>query len=61
MNDRFAVLVDGVFMKKTFGSSAKPLDGERVRKFLEWLTAHETLKAISLYRAYFYDASPLDT
>jgi uncharacterized LabA/DUF88 family protein len=61
MSDRYAVLIDGGFMKKAFGSAAQPLNGARVENFLAWLCSHRVFEGSSLYRSYFYDASPLDS
>lgn len=57
----YAVLIDAGFLKRKLGSQAKPLDVTGVRGFLDSLRSHDALVGMSLYRAYWYDAPPLDS
>lgn len=56
----YAVLIDAGFIKRKLGSQRAPLDAAGVRHFLENLAGHPRLKDRPLYRAYWYDAAPLD-
>jgi hypothetical protein len=56
---RYAVLIDGGFVKRKLGSRAEPTTIAVVTRFLERLTAHPMLNALQLHRIYWYDALPL--
>lgn len=56
---RYAVLIDGGFVKRKLGSRAEPVTISDVTLFLERLQAHPTLENQQLHRIYWYDALPL--
>ena len=56
---RYAVLIDGGFVKRKLGSHARPTRISDVTRFLERLTAHPRLERLQLHRIYWYDALPL--
>lgn len=56
---RYAVLIDGGFIKRKIGSRAKPTTISDVAHFLDCLKAHDALKTLQLHRIYWYDALPL--
>ena len=57
---RYAILIDGGFLKKKLGSQRAPMDSVRFDTFLETLKAHASLSACRLHRIYYYDAPPLE-
>ena len=57
---RYAILVDGGFLKKKLGSQRSPLDGARFDAFLEKLKAQPALSTLLLHRIYYYDAPPFE-
>jgi uncharacterized LabA/DUF88 family protein len=56
---RYAVLIDGAFVKRKLGSRVEPTAISDISSFLDRLKAHPTLKALQLHRIYWYDAMPL--
>ncbi len=56
---RYAILIDGGFIKKKLGSQEQPLTAKVVSEFLKSLRSHEALKTNTLHRVYWYDAPPL--
>ena len=56
---RYAVLIDGGFVKRRLGSRAQPTAIADVAGFLERLKAHPMLEGMQLHRIYWYDALPL--
>jgi hypothetical protein len=57
---KYAVLIDGGFIKRKLGSQPAPLTIAGVTSFLERLKAHEALAGKTLHRVYWYDAPPLN-
>jgi hypothetical protein len=57
---KYAILIDGGFLKRTQGSRLLPLDATGVSAFLARVRAHHALAGMSLHRVYWYDAPPLD-
>ncbi|AWP23824.1 NYN domain-containing protein [Acidiferrobacter sp. SPIII_3] len=57
---RYAILIDGGFLKKKLGSQRSPLDGVRFDVFLETLKAQSALSTLLLHRIYYYDAPPFE-
>jgi NYN domain-containing protein len=56
---KYAVLIDGGFVKRKLGSRIAPVTVSDVTRFLERLKAHPTLESLQLHRIYWYDALPL--
>jgi uncharacterized LabA/DUF88 family protein len=56
---RYAVLIDGGFVKRKLGSPAEPATISDVTRFLDHLKAHPALEPLQLHRIYWYDALPL--
>jgi hypothetical protein len=56
---RYAVLIDGGFVKRKLRSGASPTTISDVARFLERLKEHPTLERLQLHRIYWYDALPL--
>jgi hypothetical protein len=57
---KYAVLIDGGFIRRKLGNQEHPLTFEGVTDFLEELKGHEALSGCALHRIYWYDAPPLD-
>lgn len=58
---KFAILIDGGFVRTKLGSKLNPMDCADLETFLENLRKHAALEKSTLHRIYFYDASPLTT
>ncbi len=56
---RFAILIDGGFLKRKLGSRENPLTAASVNAFVEGVCEHAVLSGLLLHRVYFYDAPPL--
>ena len=56
---RYAVLIDGGFVKRKLRSRVESTTISDVSRFLERLKAHPTLGSLQLHRIYWYDALPL--
>ena len=59
MTNKYAILIDGGFIKKVLGSQENPLDSKQLHDFTQKLVKSEELKDLQLYRVYYYDAMPL--
>jgi uncharacterized LabA/DUF88 family protein len=57
---KYAILIDGGFLKRKLDSRLLPIDATRVSAFLARVRAHDALFGMSLHRVYWYDAPPLD-
>jgi uncharacterized LabA/DUF88 family protein len=57
---KYAVLIDGGFIRRKLGSPVTPITLLHVTRFLERLRAHPALSQSALYRIYWYDAQPLE-
>ncbi len=57
---RYAILVDGGFLKRKLGSQRSPLDGTRFDAFLKALKEESALSTLLLHRIYYYDAPPFE-
>ena len=57
---KYAVFIDGGFIKRKLGSQRAPLTVVGVATFLERLRTHDALAGLALHRIYWYDAPPLD-
>lgn len=58
---KYAVLIDGGFIRRKLGSQAEPTTLHQIREFLDVLRAHPALAGMTLHRIYWYDAMPLET
>lgn len=56
---RFAILIDGGFLKRKLGSRTNPLTAESVGRFVARISDQDALHGCHLHRVYFYDAPPL--
>lgn len=59
--DKYAILIDGGFVKRKLGSAAAPMTSGRLDQFIQRVRAAEALAGMRLHRIYYYDAMPLDT
>jgi len=57
---KYAVLIDGGFLKRKLGSPREPMTLSHVEAFLGRLRAHPVLAFAQLHRIYWYDAHPLE-
>lgn len=58
---KYAVLMDGGFIRRKLGSQSRPMTATEVSRFLGKLKAHPALVGLSLHRIYWYDAQPLES
>jgi hypothetical protein len=58
---KYAVLIDGGFIKRKLGSHAEPTTLAQIISFLDRLKSHSALARSSLHRIYWYDAPPLES
>ncbi len=58
---KYAVLIDGGFIKRKLGSHAEPMTLAQVTVFIDRLKAHAALEGMVLHRIYWYDAPPLES
>jgi hypothetical protein len=56
---KYAVLIDGGFIKRKLGSKHEPMTVSHVAAFLDRLTSHPVLTTMQLHRVYWYDSPPL--
>jgi hypothetical protein len=56
---KYAVLMDGGFIKRKLASKASPLTVSHISVFLDRLKSHPALAGMALYRSYWYDSPPL--
>ena len=59
MVGKYAVLIDGGFLKQKLWEPGMPPTCERIVKFTERIGQHEFLAGYKKYRVYYYDAEPL--
>jgi hypothetical protein len=58
---KYAVLIDGGFIKRKLGSKNEPMTVSHVAVFLDRLRSHRALTGKVLHRIYWYDSPPLVT
>jgi len=58
---KYAILIDGGFIKRKLGSVTEPVSLAKVVRFLNRLRAHPALAGHDLHRIYWYDAPPLES
>ena len=58
---KYAVLMDGGFIRRKLGSQSRPMTALDVSRFLDRLKAHTALANLVLHRIYWYDAQPLES
>ena len=56
---KYAILVDGGFIKRKLGTETTSMRIEHAMAFLERLCAHDAIALHTLHRIYWYDAPPL--
>jgi hypothetical protein len=57
---KYAVLIDGAFVRHKLRSSTEPTALNHVSAFLGRLIAHPSLSSLVLHRIYWYDSPPLE-
>jgi uncharacterized LabA/DUF88 family protein len=57
---KYALLMNGGFLRRKLGSLAAPATVSRIARFIEQVKAHPSLSSRELYRSYWYDAMPLE-
>lgn len=57
---KYAVLIDGGFVKRKLGSASKPATASRITQLVAQIKADPALQGHELYRVYYYDSRPLD-
>ena len=57
---KYAVLIDGGFIRRRLGTRDDPFTLGKVTEFLGSLHAHPSLQGFALHRIYWYDANPLE-
>lgn len=58
MRRKFAILIDGSFLKKRLGSTQAPISAQTVVDFTEKTKTHLEVSELTLHRVYYYDAEP---
>ena len=59
MRRKFAILIDGGFLKKKLGSTKQaPISAQTVADFTEKIKSHPEVSELTLHRVYYYDAEP---
>lgn len=57
---KFAVLIDGGFVRRKLGSPQRPADAADIRRLVRAIVEHAFLRDHVLHRVYYYDAKPLE-
>lgn len=57
---KYAILIDGGFVKRKLGTSAKPATAAEITSLVSAIRAHECLNGRELHRVYYYDSKPLE-
>ena len=57
---KYAVLIDGGFVKRKLRSGVESTSISDITRFLDRVRAHHALESLQLYRVYWYDAPPLE-
>jgi hypothetical protein len=58
---KYAVLIDGGFIRRKLGSKTEPTTLSQVTEFLDAVQSHAALVRMQLHRFYWYDAPPLES
>lgn len=58
MKDKYAILIDGGFVKVKMGSAEKPVDAGKIELLTDAIQKNNALADKQLYRIYYYDAPP---
>lgn len=58
---KYAILLDGGFVKRKLGTKVKPASPEQIVALVEQITKQGCLRAHELHRVYYYDSKPLET
>lgn len=61
MQRKYAILLDGGFLKRKLGSQKSPMSAQNVVDFTNKLQGRDEFKEMILHRIYYYDAEPLST
>lgn len=56
---KFAILIDGGFVKRKLGSRAHPATAAQIIELVEQIKQHRSLCEHQLHRVYYYDSKPL--
>lgn len=57
---KYAILIDGGFVKRKLGSRDKPATAAQITKLVSQIKAHGHLQGHGLHRVYYYDSKPLE-
>lgn len=57
---KYAILIDGGFVKHKLGSRAKPTTATQITELVTKIKQHECLSGHELHRVYYYDSRPLE-
>lgn len=57
---KFAILIDGGFVRRRLGKPGRPAAPEDIRRLVKAIREHGCLQGHLLHRIYYYDAKPLD-
>ncbi|GAO73521.1 MULTISPECIES: NYN domain-containing protein [unclassified Comamonas] len=57
---KYAILIDGGFVKRKLGSSQKPATAAEITNLVAHIRGHECLAGHELHRVYYYDSKPLE-
>lgn len=57
---KYAILVDGGFVKRKLGSRVKPANAQDIIQLVQQIRGHECLADHDLHRVYYYDSKPLE-
>ena len=60
MNQKFALLIDGGFLRSRLRDMPCGAESSAVCNFIECMIRHEEFRHLSLYRAFYYDAPPFE-
>ena len=55
---KFAILIDGGFVKAKLGSARKPVSAQDIQGLVDKICVHPLVESGYLYRVYYYDAPP---
>lgn len=58
---KYAVLIDGGFVRRRLGAPGKPATANHFRSMVQAIRADANLAGHELHRIYYYDAKPLET
>lgn len=60
MQNSYAILIDGAFVKQKLGTAKSPIRAEQFSALVEKIRKGDVLSNMRLHRVYYYDAKPLE-